>query len=86
MLRPYASLNVYKASNTTDVTRFLTPAAATDIVSKGGYTTSELAAGATLQLSASTTLYGELGKLWANAGASRVSSGMQASLGVKVQW
>ena len=49
-------------------------------------TRSELAAGATLQLNQRTGLYGELGRLWALGGDTRVKSGLQASVGVKVRW
>ena len=45
-----------------------------------------MAAGASLQINPRTSVYGELGKLWANGGDSRVKSGVQASIGVKVQW
>ena len=86
VLQPYGRINVYKASSTTDVASFVVPAATTDIKAKGGYTATELAAGASLQLSKSTSVYGELGKLWANGGDSRVKSGVQASVGIKVLW
>ena len=84
--QPYGRINVYKASNTTDVASFIVPSATTQIKAKGGYTATELAAGASLQLNKSTSVYGELGKLWANGGDSRVKSGVQASVGVRVQW
>lgn len=85
-LQPYGRIHVYKASRTNDVASFITPAATTQISAKGGYTATELAAGASLQLNQSTSIYGELGKLWANGGDSRVKSGVQASVGVRVQW
>ena len=86
VVQPYGRINVYKASGTDDVASFAAPAGVTDITAKGGYTSSELAAGASLQISPRTGIYGELGKLWANSGDSRVGSGVQASLGVQVQW
>lgn len=58
---------------------------ATYIKAKGGYTATETAAGASLQINPCTSVYGELGKLWANGGDSRVESGVQAFIGVKVQ-
>nr|WP_240154413.1 autotransporter-associated beta strand repeat-containing protein [Comamonas sp. Tr-654] len=85
-LQPYARVNVYKASSTNDAARFITSAATTQITAKGGYTSTEVAAGASLQLNKSTSIYGELGKLWAVGGDSRIKSGVQASLGVRVQW
>ncbi|WP_233506436.1 autotransporter-associated beta strand repeat-containing protein [Comamonas sp. AG1104] len=86
VLQPYGRINVYKASNTTDIASFAAPGGTTDIKAKGGYTATEMAAGASLQINPRTSVYGELGKLWANGGDSRVKSGVQASIGVKVQW
>ena len=86
VLQSYGRINVYKSSNTTDIASFAAPGGTTDIKAKGGHTTTEMAAGASLQLNPRTSLFGELGKLWANGGDSRVKSGVQASIGVKVQW
>lgn len=86
VLQPYGRINIYKTSSTTDIASFVTPAATTDIKARGGYTATELAAGASLQINRRTSIYGELGKIWANGGDSRLKSGLQASLGVKVQW
>ena len=86
VLQPYGRINVYKASNTTDIASFAAQGGTTDIKAKGGYTATEMAAGASLQINPRTSVYGELGKLWANGGDSRVKSGVQASIGVKVQW
>ena len=86
VLQPYGRVNIYRASNTTDVASFITPAAVTDIKAQGGYTATELATGASLQINRRTSIYGELGKLWAIGGDSRIKSGLQASVGVKVQW
>lgn len=84
--QPYGRINVYKASGTTDAARFITPAASTDIHTQGGYTTTELAAGGTLQLNQRTRLYGEVGQRWANGGDTRVKGGLQASVGLKLHW
>ncbi|MDR6539182.1 hypothetical protein J2739_004978, partial [Variovorax soli] len=46
----------------------------------------ELAAGFTLGLSESTSLYGEVGKLWASGGDARVKSQLDASVGLRVRW
>lgn len=86
VLQPYGRINVYKASSTTDIASFAAPGGTTDIKAKGGYTATEMAAGASLQINPRTSIYGELGKLWANGGYSRVKRGVQASIGVKVQW
>ena len=86
VFQPYGRINVYKASRTTDVARFITPAATTDVRTQGGHTTTELAAGGTLQLNPRTSLYGEVGQRWANGGDARVKGGLQASVGIKVYW
>ncbi len=86
VLQPFARVNLYKASNTTDVASFSAPAGSTDIRAKGGYTSTELAVGAMVQLTKNTSLYGDVGKLWANSGDSRVKSGAQGSIGLKVLW
>ena len=86
LLQPYGRINVYKGSSTNDVASFAAPAATTPIQAKGGYTATEMGVGASLHLNKRISLYGELGKLWANGGDSRVKSGVQASMGVRVQW
>lgn len=86
VLQPYGRIHVYKASNTTDIASFAAPGGTTDIQAKGGYTATEMAAGASLRINPRTSFYAELGKLWANGGDSRVKSGVQASIGVKAQW
>jgi len=85
-LQPYARVNFYKRSSGTDITRFIGPAGSTDIASRTGGTSSELAAGATWALSQTTSLYGELGKMWDLGGDARTSSGVSGSVGVKVLW
>lgn len=86
VLQPYGSVNVYKASSTTDVARFVVPAATTDIQTRGGHISTALAAGATLQVNPRTSFYGELSHQWAHGGNARVGSGVQASAGVKLRW
>ena len=53
---------------------------------KGDADCGEVAVGASWQLSRSTSLYGELGKLWDLGGDARNSSDVNASVGVKVLW
>ncbi|MGJ7554813.1 autotransporter outer membrane beta-barrel domain-containing protein [Variovorax sp. RB3P1] len=86
LLQPYVRFNVYRSGSGTDITRFVGPAASTDIATRTGGTSTELAAGGTLQLTESTSMYAELGKLWASGGDTRTKGGVQASLGVKVRW
>ena len=85
-LQPYARLNLYHTGSGTDVARFIGPAGFADIATRTGGSSGELAAGASWQLSRSTSLYGELGKLWDMSGDARNSSGVNASVGVKVLW
>ncbi|CAN7458784.1 autotransporter outer membrane beta-barrel domain-containing protein [Variovorax sp. LjRoot290] len=84
-LQPYGRFNVYRASNGKDITRFIGPAAATDIAARTGYTSTELAGGFTVALSPATSVYGEIGKLFAS-GTYKVRSGVQGSAGVSVRW
>jgi len=86
LLQPYARVNVYRRSSGTDIARFTGPAAYTDIATRTGGTSTEVAAGATLQLTQNMSLYGELGKLWASSGGARTKSGLNGSVGVQVRW
>jgi outer membrane autotransporter protein len=85
-LQPYARLNLYRANFGNDVVTFIGPAGATAIASAGGYNAAEAAAGATLALMATASLYGEIGHLWNIGGDATVKSSVQASLGVKIRW
>jgi outer membrane autotransporter protein len=85
-LQPYGRINLYYAGSGTDVARFISPAAITDISSRTGYTSAEIAAGMTLALNESTSLYSELGHVFDISGDARVSSSVQGSLGVRVRW
>ncbi|KQW54135.1 autotransporter outer membrane beta-barrel domain-containing protein [Variovorax sp. Root411] len=85
-LQPYGRFNLYKASSGADVTRFIGPAATTDITGRTGSTVSELAGGLTLALNQTTSIYGEVGKLWASGGATDVKTSLQGSLGLRMKW
>jgi outer membrane autotransporter protein len=86
LLQPYVRVNVYRSSKGTDVTRFVGPAGFADIATRTGGTSTELAAGASLQVSENMSVYAELGKLWGSSGDARIKSGVNASVGVKVRW
>jgi len=86
ILQPYARVNVYQAGGSSDIARFIGPAAATDIASGGRHAFSELAAGLTLTMSPNTSVYGELGRLWAGGGNAKQKSSAQGSLGLRVRW
>ncbi|XHS77016.1 autotransporter outer membrane beta-barrel domain-containing protein [Burkholderiaceae bacterium UC74_6] len=87
MLKPYARLNLNVAPNGKDGTRFVGPAAgAAEVSSSRGQQAVEVAGGFTWEASRTVSVYGEVGKLMAVGGDSRVNSGMQASLGLRVNW
>ncbi|MDR6522549.1 outer membrane autotransporter protein [Variovorax paradoxus] len=86
LLQPYARINVNRASSGTDVARLTGPAGSTGIASETGGTSTELAGGFTLALGERTSVYGELGKLWATGGDTRMKSSLNASVGVRVRW
>jgi len=85
-LRPYAGLNLYHRSNSTDTTRFIGGAGGTDITSRTGGSSGELSAGATWQLSPLVALFGEVSQLWDLGGDARTDSGVSGSVGVRVLW
>jgi fibronectin-binding autotransporter adhesin len=85
-LQPYGRFNVYKTSSGTDVARFLNGATRTGIAAPTGGTSTELAGGFTLALGQTTSLYGEIGKLWSSGGDAKVKSSINGSLGVRVKW
>jgi fibronectin-binding autotransporter adhesin len=85
-LQPYGRVNVYRTSGGADIARFVNGAATTDISAPTGGTSTELAGGFTLALGQATSLYGEIGKLWASGGNARVKSSVNGSLGVRVKW
>ncbi|WP_161599693.1 autotransporter-associated beta strand repeat-containing protein [Pseudomonas arsenicoxydans] len=85
-LEPYARLNLYQASISNDVVTFSTPVASTEIECQSGYSAAEAEAGATLALTADTSLYGAIGQLWSIGGDATIKSSVQASLGLKMRW
>jgi fibronectin-binding autotransporter adhesin len=85
-LQPYGRFNVYRTSSGTDIARFVNGATRTDIAAPTGGTSTELAGGFTLALGQTTSLYGEIGKLWSSGGDAKVKSSINGSLGVRVKW
>ncbi|AOS81057.1 MULTISPECIES: autotransporter domain-containing protein [Hydrogenophaga] len=85
-LRPYAGLNLYKRSNSTDVTRFAGGVGGTDISSRTGGNSGELSLGTSWQLGPRTSLYGEVSQLWELGGDARTDSGISGGVGVRVLW
>ncbi|MGJ7583098.1 autotransporter domain-containing protein, partial [Variovorax sp. RHLX14] len=86
LLQPYARLNLYSASAGTDVAQFINAAAVTRIASATAYRSAELAGGFTLSLSQATSVYGEIGRLYAMGGDTRAKSALQGSVGVRARW
>ncbi len=85
-LQPYARLNLYRTSGGRDLTSFAGPAWTTDVATNGGGGATELAAGFTLTLSPAASVYGELGRLAASGGESRINASPQGSVGLKLRW
>ncbi|RYF31216.1 MAG: autotransporter domain-containing protein [Comamonadaceae bacterium] len=84
--QPYARVNLWHGFSGTDRTGFLSPAAVTNFENRIGYTSVEVAAGATLALTPTTSIYGEIGSLAKAGGQSKVKSSIQGSLGVKLRF
>ncbi|WP_447892923.1 autotransporter family protein [Pseudomonas marginalis] len=85
-VQPYARVNAYKTSNGTDVSRFINGNTTTDISAPTGGSSSELAAGVTLPLMASASLYFEVGKAWSLGGGGEERSTFNGSIGVRMSW
>ena len=85
-LQPYARVDAWHTGSGTDRARFIGPAASTDILTPTGGTTTEAAVGATWQISPVVGVYGELGKLRGSGGNTKISSGQNATVGVKLLW
>jgi outer membrane autotransporter protein len=85
-LQPYVRANLYRASGGADVAEFIGPAATTRIASAVGYSSGEVAGGFTLVVTPATSLYGEVGRVFAIGGDARVKSSVQGSVGVKLRW
>lgn len=75
-----------RGSGGSDVARFVNGPFVTPIGSTGNYTSVELAGGATLSLSKTVSLYGEVGKVFSAGGDTKVKSSIQGAIGVRVRW
>lgn len=85
-LQPYARVGVVRGSGGSDVARFVNGPFVTPIGSTGNYTSVEVAGGATLSLSKTVSLYGEVGKVFSAGGDTKVKSSVQGAIGVRVRW
>ena len=84
--QPYARVNLWHGFSGTDTTSFLSPAAVTNLDNRIGYTSVEVAAGATLALTPTTSVYGEVGSLFKAGGQAKVKSSVQGSVCVKLRF
>ncbi|RYF45911.1 MAG: autotransporter domain-containing protein, partial [Comamonadaceae bacterium] len=86
-LRPYARLNLWHGFKGTDRTTFAGGGGSTTFDSAMGYTSVEVAAGATLALTTTTSVYGEVGNLrHLGGGGQKVKSSVQGTVGVKLRF
>jgi fibronectin-binding autotransporter adhesin len=86
-LQPYARVNLWHGFSGHDTTRFAGPAATTAVDSSIGYTSIETAAGFTLKLTPTTSVYGEVGHVFkTGTGEAQVKSSVQGSVGVKLNF
>ncbi|WP_137917389.1 autotransporter outer membrane beta-barrel domain-containing protein [Hydrogenophaga sp. 2FB] len=87
-LQPYGRVNLFTTASGTDRAGFGTGTVAshTGIDTRAGGRSAELAVGATLAVSERSSVYGELGQLWASGGNAHTKSGLSGSVGVQLQW
>lgn len=83
-LQPYGRLNLWHGFSGHDTTRFAGPAATTAVETSFGYTSLEAAAGFTLKLTPTTSVYGEIGRTFKTShGDAQLKASVQGSVGVK---
>ena len=83
-LQPYGRVNLWHGFSGHDTTSFVGPAATTAISTGIGYTSVEAAAGFTLKLSPTTSVYGEIGRTFKTGRSdNKLKSSVEGSVGVK---
>ena len=85
-LQPYARVGVVHGSGGSDVARFINGPFVTPIASSANYTSVEVAGGATLSLTKTVSIYGEIGKAFSAGGDTKVKSSIQGAIGMRVRW
>ncbi|OUL98014.1 hypothetical protein A8M77_33695 [Variovorax sp. JS1663] len=85
-LQPYGRIGVVHGNDAGDTVRFINGGFITPIASASRFTSVEAAAGATLSVTKAVSVYGELGKVFATGGDTRVKSSVQGAVGVRVRW
>jgi autotransporter-associated beta strand protein len=85
-IQPYSRLNLWQGLSGQDTLAVRGPAGQTDIETRRGHTSADIAAGGTWTLNRHIALYGELGHMFALGGAQRVSTQHSISMGVRIAW
>jgi outer membrane autotransporter protein len=85
-LQPYGRVNLWYGFNGTDTMTVSGASGSTQIRTEQGYTSAELATGATWALTNTVSVYGELGHMIALGGNQDVSGSYGASVGLKILW
>ncbi|PTR33076.1 outer membrane autotransporter protein [Luteibacter sp. OK325] len=87
-LQQYARVNIWHGSAGSDEVMFAGPAGSTDVVAEHGYTSGEVAVGATWTINPRLSVYGELGHIFSmdKIIGEQVKSNLTGSAGVRVNW
>ncbi|WP_185879101.1 autotransporter-associated beta strand repeat-containing protein [Variovorax sp. MHTC-1] len=86
LLQLYGRVNIYRSTNGNDTARFANGAFASGIAAPVGRTSTELAGGFALSMGRSSSLYGEIGRVWATGGDAKVGASVNGSVGVRLKW
>ena len=83
--QPNAAANIHRSAGGTDTTSFATAAATTAITTRSGYSSGELAAGLSVQLTPMASFYGEVGKVFKlGGGETQLKASVQGSVGLRL--
>jgi outer membrane autotransporter protein len=85
-IQPYSRLNLWQGFSGQDTLAVRGPAGQTDIETRRGHTSADIAAGGTWAVNRHIALYGELGHTSALGGAQRVSTQHSISMGLRIAW
>lgn len=85
-LQPYGRINVYRTTGGADVASFGAAGGSTSFATHIGGTSTEASLGAILDITPRASVYAEVGRLWASGGDSRISGGLNGSVGLRWRW
>lgn len=85
-VRPYGRVNVWHGFNGSDNMSVGGPGGSANITTERGYTSTDIALGATWTINDRFSLYGEAGHMFALGGSQRVRASNVVSAGVRVAW